>query len=311
VNPLPEPHPLDFDWRFTPETVQQFAEMIDEREGVLAVGAPSIARRFCQLGRKVALVDRQPIHFVDNHSQIEVDWDASKISGFRTAVVDPPWYPEHVRTWTAWSANCVGLGGQVFASIWPPNTRPTGENEFRGIIEWLESWSTVSLLSQYPRYELPIFEAEARKTGLEQDLSISPRLGRLLKIQVRNLPTVPLIVKKEQWLRFVFNDYQLALRVHPTDYSEPIITSIPGVEHWLWPYVSRRAPGRDSIDIWSSRNEVALASGTGKLAEVLRQTALATDQSTFDAALSAVPALAEWKIPRPPYRRVFEWAHPQ
>ncbi|MDF1607976.1 hypothetical protein PZ897_07300 [Hoeflea sp. YIM 152468] len=312
MNSLPEPHPLDFDWRFTPHTIEKFVEMVDKEEGILAVGTPSVARRFHQLGRDVALVDRQPIHFVDNHSQIQIDSDAPRISGYKTAIVDPPWYPEHALTWMSWAANCVGLNGLIFASVWPPDTRPTGEREFANIFEWLESWSTVSIANFKPRYELPLFEAEAYNSSFEQGLSTSPRLGRLLKIRVRFLPEVPpLNGKKKKWLRFVFNDYQLALRVRPNDFSDPMIKPVSGIESWQWPYVSRRAPGRDSIDVWSSRNEVAVAGGTKSIAEALRQAALAKDHNTFEAALSAVPAIAEWKIPRPPFRRVFEWEHRQ
>lgn len=312
LNSLPESHPLDFDWRFTPDTIEEFVELLDKEEGILAVGTPSIARRFFQLGREVLLVDRQPFQCLSNHLQIEIDWNSPEIPDFRIAVVDPPWYPEHVMTWIAWSARCVGLDGQIYASIWPPNTRPDGEDEFQGVLRWLETWSTVSLHSQPPRYELPLFETASAKTVLENDLSISPRVGRLMKINVRSLPEVPpLGSKRENWLRFVFDDYQLALRLHQNHSTGPTIFPIPGIEDCKWPYISRRAPGRDLIDIWSSRNEVAVVRNSEKVADALRQVALAKSQEAFDSALSAVPLLANWKIPRPPYRRVSEWAHPQ
>ncbi len=312
MNSLPEPHPLDFDWRFTSETVEEFVALIGKKKGLLAVGTPSIARRFCLLGREVVLVDRQPFHFEGNHSQVEIDSNTPEIAGFCTAVVDPPWYPEHVMTWIAWSARSVGLGGQIYASIWPPDTRPAGESEFKEVIKWLEGWSTVSLHNQHPRYDLPLFESGSMQAGLNQDLSISPRIGRLLKINVRSLPEVPpLENKKEKWLRFVFDDYQLALRLRQENSTGPAIYPVPGIENCRWPYVSRRAPGRDLIDIWSSRNEVAVVTGSEKVADILRQVALAKSQAAFHTALSAVPLLANWKIPRPPYRRVSEWAHLQ
>src|ERR1043165_2860408 len=39
----PEPHPLDFDWRFTPKTARQLADLIAVYQSCLCVGAPTVA----------------------------------------------------------------------------------------------------------------------------------------------------------------------------------------------------------------------------------------------------------------------------
>ena len=116
---LPEPHPLDFDWRFSSETVIEISKLVSKDESVLAIGSPSIARYFQQVGREVALVDRQPFQCAETQIVLDINTVPPPVLGFSTAIVDPPWYPEQFSTWVAWAANCVGAGGTVFALIWP------------------------------------------------------------------------------------------------------------------------------------------------------------------------------------------------
>ena len=308
----PEPHPLDFDWRFSQATIDEIACRIPENEPLLAVGAPSIARHFIRSSRMVRLVDRQPFQGVANQKLTDIDENASLIEGFRTAFVDPPWYPEHVKTWVSWTARCVGIDGEIFASIWPENTRPAGEEEFRTIMAWLATWSDTSIADIVPRYNLPGFEERANRSSYTPELSFSPRKGRLLRVKPHGVPSVvPLNRGNEEWLRFVINDYQLALRLRLGDTALPKITKVPRSENWQWPYVSRRAPGRELIDIWSSKNEVAMCRGVEAIAAALKRVTRAKSNIEFEAAMSPIARLLDWEIPRPPYRRTFTWSHQQ
>lgn len=310
VHQPPEPHPLDFDWRYTPDTIAALSKMLPVDGPVLAVGAPNLARHLSSAGRDVMLIDRQPMQRVSQHLAIDIDDNTPLLTGYRAAIVDPPWYVPHVRCWIAWTANCLGLDGKILATIWPSGTRPDGEPEHQFVMEWLRQWATVQQSPFSPNYETPIFEQYAEIAATGAELSRSPRQGRLLSIRVNRLPKIPSLEEQpRQWLRFILNDYQLALRLNPDDADPLEILPHPHAIGWTWPFVSKRAPGRGEIDLWSSRNEVALVKNPAALAGLLRRLAESDNSSSFDAELSQLPQLTNWAIPKPPYWRFLEWSH--
>ncbi len=309
---IPEPHPLDFDWRFDSKTVAELSDLVYNGEPVLAVGCPSLAQHFNRTGREAVLVDRQP--FQCNKTQIvrDVNLGGARVPGFLTAIVDPPWYPEQVSTWIAWAANCVGAGGTVYASIWPNETRPSGETEYLTVRRWMESWSTVVQLDYQPTYEKPLFESIAQRASQSDDMAKSPRVGRLLEIKVQVVPSLPMVPSSnEKWLRFVINDYQIAIRMRDDEITLPSILQVSGADGWKWPFVSRRAPERSQIDVWSSQNEVGKIRGSKLLAETIRTATKARNDLEFESAFSKFPSLLQWNIPRPPFWRIHEWSHHQ
>lgn len=309
---LPEPHPLDYDWRYSQASVQAFAELLPVSQGVLAVGAPSLARHLERAGREVRLVDRQPFQCVDNHRVADIDAPTPLEKGFQTAVVDPPWYPADVRTWTAWAGNCVGRDGSLFVTVWPSGTRPGDRDEYEQLLTWMAAWSEVSEHGLKPTYEVPSFEVAASLSASGGGLSMSPRIGRLLHLKVSAPCAVPASRPKEVlWHRFVFNEYQIAVRTAREGNAQPHFERLPNVEGWNWPFVSRRAPGRDLIDVWSSQNEIAISATTSALVDALRALATLNNERSFERTLSNFPQLLEWRLPRPPYWRTFEWQHQQ
>ena len=56
----PDPHPLDYDWRFTDETSMRIADRFFQGDYVLILGCPSIALRLNKDVR-YTLIDRQPL----------------------------------------------------------------------------------------------------------------------------------------------------------------------------------------------------------------------------------------------------------
>ena len=279
---------------------------------MLTLGCPSLAKRFRDIGVDCVLVDRQPLQYVDSQVELDIQVDPPIVSGFRTAIVDPPWYPEYVPRWIAWAAGCVGEGGVIYALIWPSDTRPTGEIEYLTVRKWIQTWATMTELDYHPAYDLPFFEIASHQASKDGNLAKSPRLGRLIRIDVQKIPHLPKIAPgREIWTRFVFNDYQLAVRTDIETSTSPFIDQLPNAVGWIWPYVSRRAPKRSKINIWSSRNEVALATGINAIIFALRNVSLTQSVSDFESVLSPFPSLIDWKIPRPPYWRTSEWLHHQ
>lgn len=308
----PEPHPLDYDWRFTDESTVSICNLLPKYGIVLAVGAPSIARYLQSKQIPVILVDRQPFQGVKNHWRIEPGSTPSSKEHFDIAVVDPPWYPAIFQRWVAWIANLTGVNGRIIASIWPEGTRPGDEHEFQDLIFWLSDWADVSVLDIEVHYERPLFELIASQAAQAGPLSTSPGIGRLLSISVKAIPPLPPSEQNRfQWKRFVLNNYQLAVRMDNSSSAKSSIDRHPNACHWIWPYVSNRAPRRTDIGAWSSHNEVGIVNHSMPLIDALRRAFEVQSELQFIEMLREYPGLLEWDIPRPPYWRFFEWEHRQ
>jgi hypothetical protein len=83
---------------------------------VLALGAPSVARRLEAEGAIVTLVDRQPMQGVSGHVCSEVEnFDVQ--DAFDAAIIDPPWYALQLVDWAAVAARAVGTDGSVLLGM--------------------------------------------------------------------------------------------------------------------------------------------------------------------------------------------------
>lgn len=306
----PEPHPLDYDWRFAPATARRLADLMLGRGAALCVGAPSVASLLEEAGVGVLLVDRQPLQPVREQVLKDPGVDAPLAASFLSSVVDPPWYPEVYRRWIAWTAAHVGRGGEILASLWPPETRPAAAEEREAALVWIGSWAEVETETDALRYDAPAFELAAARAGGAAPADPQWRTGDLLRIRPKATPVLPPpIAAADSWVRFVFNDYQLALRVRAGDGRPPRLLTVPGAEGWVWPSVSRRAGGRDRIDLWSSRNEVASVEGGPEVLEQI-QSIVRTDGMTLRQPPSEVlQTLTSWQIPAGPYWRTLQWSH--
>jgi hypothetical protein len=306
----PHPHPLDFDWRYDDATAQALTTLLRDSPPIVAIGAPTVTRLLEATGVDVTLVDRQPIQAARRHIMGDAtDFIADR--QYRTALVDPPWYPTQLSSWSEAAARAVGVGGTVFVSVWPDMTRPSAAGEVAFALKGFSRWAHICRNVATLRYATPWFETVARKHGEGTELSRSPLIGELVRLDVRTLPPVRLAEDAvEQWLRFAIDDYQLAIRRRPGGGPigmEPIFSA----DGWYWPYVSARAPGINQIDIWSSDSEVARLESSERMIDVVRQALRVPDSDAFERALIDVPALLSWRIPRPPYRRLIEWQHRQ
>jgi len=309
---LPEPHILDYDWRYTAQTVLDLSALVRPSDTVLAVGTPSLARHLEALGRDVTLVDRQPFQAVRNHLQIEAGIPKPNFQRRSFAIVDPPWYPADAKLWIAWTAHRVMPRERILVSLWPDITRPAAANEFEDVTSWIREWADIESVDIVPRYEIPLFERAALCACESQSNALSPGYARLLCLRARHLPSIlEHCDPQKTWVRFVVNDYQLAVCLNENSTGQTPVSQHPLAKGWVWPYVSKRAPQQDQINLWSSRNEVAILRHPHLAAEALRKAFKAADPETFKVQLGPYIKLRELYVPHPPYRRLLEWRHLQ
>lgn len=305
---LPSPHPLDFDWRYTHDTVRAISDALPRFSTVVAGGTPSIVRYLDTVGRDAILVDRQPFQGVKKHIVSEVGWVQLKVRK-GVVVLDPPWYPSEARQWIAWASSVVGVGGEIYVTLWPAETRPSGGNERNELKNWVGKWGEVKRTEIPVTYVAPTFEDVAiASTGMVRETT--PRFGELIHIRVKEeQAALPFLTKSARWTRFTLNEYQLAVREKPATVGPHEITPVEGANGWIWPHVSRRAEGRDNIALWSSQNEVAKVGNSENLIATLRAY-LETRLSLTDLQRE-YPQLSQWSIPAPPFWRAAEWQHQQ
>lgn len=309
LNEKPDPHLLDYDWRFTLNTVTSVAGRLPGGD-CLALGVPSVAEHLQNIGTIVVGVDRNPLSLPLNGILLDLDVAPPLTRMFECAVVDPPWYPAQFRRWTAWAAYHLPPGGSMLVSMWPIDTRPSAPKERKELLHWLRTWSEVVVYKDVLRYRVPEFEAVVRRLKDVPSPRTPWRSGDLVEITLRIRPNIPAPIHKETfWTRFIWDQYQLALRIRPHNYGPLAIKRHPNAEGWIWPSVSARAEGRAQIDLWSSSNEVAVVSDNLSLND---QLLAFSAQSGRDFGLldsKVADLLRNWNTPQPPFKKVTTWIH--
>jgi hypothetical protein len=308
---LPEPHQLDFDWRFSEETTNNLAELLSHHARVLILGAPSVASILERADSSdVLLIDRQPLQTNGNHLALDPGRAQPLGLHFDTALIDGPWYPTIYRRWITWAARHLNPDGEIIASLWLESTRPNASKERDELFKWLKTWASFTLKPEALHYTTPLFELETARGCMAATPGMEWRKGDLLRIHPFREITLPEEIPADQeWVRFILDDYQIALRVKPDDGRAGELTPVQGACGWIWPSVSRRFPGYDSIDLWSSRNEVASIRGYYDILKALRLIKTSNGQALRDGQSPLMRALSQWAIPIGPYWRTHEWTH--
>lgn len=303
---LPDPHPLDFDWRFDEATASSIASMLIAHQPIVALGTPTIARRLKSYFVDVTLVDRQPFQQIEGQEVCDIGFYRSRRQ-FMAAIADPPWYPEDLLSWAEIAAELVGIGGKVYTCVWPPDVRPFAREELANVLRCMSEWSDVNRSLLQVRYSVPRFEEVASVVGKGAQLSTSPRAGELIRLDITKKVVRGIQKQRENnWIRFTINDYQLAIRASK-DEGANYLMQHPKAVGWQWPYVSARASGRDLIDVWSSEGEVACIGSSIELVILVRTALTSRSIERFEGVLAQIPQLLQWRIPRPPYWRLSEW----
>jgi hypothetical protein len=265
VAPLPIPHPLNFDWRFTTgtndELIKRLAAATSRGEVLGYFGAPTTWRK-----ARRALPDRRHVLFdreAERHADADTDAYKVRIGSdplpavrLDAALVDPPWYPEYHDSFLAAAASRLSFGNYVFASFPPPLTRPGATAERANIVRNAVRAGLV-VADESPlalRYETPPFEEAAFAAAGLGTIPRTWRRGDLLKFCKRSAPnSVVPPLPDEGWRFVVIDEIPLAVRADVAPANTLLAPAITGA---TLPSVSRRHPARAGAALWSSRNRI-------------------------------------------------------
>jgi hypothetical protein len=176
--PLVVPHPLDFDWRFTRDTIcliwQAIRELANPQSDVALLGTPSLAATvepWKELG-SVTLHERNQTHYRSFSDGItfaccDVLRDPISRGSNGVVVADPPWY-EAETIGFLWTASTLSrTGAHVLLSLPPVATRPGVTEERERITAAAAGFGLefLRLNDGVLRYGTPFFETNAMQAA--------------------------------------------------------------------------------------------------------------------------------------------------
>ena len=294
-NPLPVPHPLDFDWRFSPDAVDRLVhECRSRQDGArpLLLGAPSVfwALRSVE-GVPALLLDANPsvINAVGGSGgpgdARVCDLLSDELPPDRSAVlvVDPPWYREHERVFLWAAARLCQPGGCVLVSVPGEGTRPGVAADREDALAWAAQlgFDVETVEPGALGYLSPPFERNALAAVGLGGLPNVWRHGDLLVLRLgrhRQVPR-PSFEVESRWPEVVIGSVRLRIRSTEGGYSGGVIDPrlrglLPGD---VLDSVSRRDPRRERVVIWTTGNRVFGSRSPEALLEVVRSQAEGSD----------------------------------
>jgi hypothetical protein len=282
---LPEPHPLDYDWRFAEDTLKFLdGEIAKAKSKKIAIlGAPTIFLRLALREADVTLYDKN-VHLVEElqsygyPTALCCDLFATRFdrSGFDLVVADPPWYPEHYSSFIRRSSELLTPGGLLLLSVLPRLTRPSATTDRMEILRCAET-SGLDLLSIFRSsltYKSPPFEqASLHAEGIQLE---DWRRGDLFVFYRSTRPCGAIkevyeIDDASEWQSFAVGKTVVRIRCRDIDATEVTFHALSPSGDVHLHSVSRRAPFRSKIDVWNSRNLALSLSRPDYLCDILRR----------------------------------------
>lgn len=272
-NDWPEPHPANYEWRFTEETATSIAKLVQHCGRIICLGCPTVFHYLQVYGVNATLFDRNP-YIVQamqalwpradiRQTDLRFASPADLKGRFEVIVADPPWYPEHILSWVARATElATPQGARLLVTLFPNLTRPRAPREFAQIIHRLRQLGLVRILPLRPLYETPPFEAESFiasgistlwlwRRGHWAVINLHP--GSIL---TASPPTEPC------WRFFRFGKEVVAVR---DDIPAGPVHIEPLPPDGILRSTSSRDPQRTKIDLWTSRNRAFWATGGDRL----------------------------------------------
>jgi hypothetical protein len=264
---FPEPHPLDFDWRFGRRTLELLDQRIAELDctTVAVLGAPTLFKFLVDHTKTAHLFDRneQIVRYLTRIGYKGVTrcdlFRFSPREQFSCVVADPPWYLDHYRAFIEGARRLLVPKGKLLLSILPRLTRPYAEQDRSEILRFASDRGFDLVRTEFAslQYLSPPFEKEALKS---EGLSVSSwRSGDLYTFVMtqRLVPEYRLDYSEEHQLWRTWNVGRSVVKVKwdgthgRGSFDFQSVSAAGGVRLRS---VSRRSPLRSRINLWTSRN---------------------------------------------------------
>lgn len=292
---LPICHPLDYDWRFTGNTITYLfgkcLEMSQDNAPLLLLGCPSVAMH---------LVDRpisHPVVVIDNNEAcLRVIREAlpgatclshdllniPTLSHVNAAVtlLDPPWYTKHMSSFLYAASLATRLHGVVLTSLPPRGTRPGVQHEVQQLLETAETFGLRLTAIHFGvlQYVTPLFELNSLMAAGIRAVPMDWRIADLAILTRDRTPFIqppPADSVALEWAEISIGPVRLRIkRQNASSGSASKLVSL--LKGDICPS-GRSAAIRQKADLWTSGNRVFSCHGHAELVETL-QAMRASDQ---------------------------------
>jgi hypothetical protein len=285
------PHPLDFDWRFTPACALELTRHIltlTKQGRIALLGTPTlvaaIERSFppstLSLFDKNSLwtdrIGRQDPALEVTACDLTLDrLAADGLASADVVIMDPPWYSAIQKAYLWAAIQLIRPGGFVVTTVPPHGTRPRIRAERADIEAYAGSagLTLVSITEGLVRYVTPPFEANAlRAAGVFRSLP-EWRSGDLAVYESRRSVALerPIVATSEaRWAEVMITGVRIKMRLPAgsLDETKDSPELEPLVAGDVLPSVSARHPVRERVDVWTSGNRVFKCKNTRALLEL-------------------------------------------
>lgn len=289
---MPEPHPRNYDWRFSNEGLQSFVEYLltyhSSNDNVCIIAAPSIFvyLNFIKYFDKIILIERSEIMiekikdiFPGQFGIITHDLQyplTTPIETFSCIIADPPWYQDYYELFLSRAKDLVKRGGLIHLALFPPFAKKSALRERTAIFSFAQNngIDLIELKSGLLKYDTPYFEHKVleaegsppvnSKIWRRGDLAtfyVSYKTGRDNIIQV----------EKGDWSEFIYEQKVILLR-HKEEvpgYESPKIKNVIK-ESPYFHSVNRKHPLRNKIDLWTSGMQAYEVEGSRVIQVILK-----------------------------------------
>lgn len=271
---LPVPHPLDYEWRFTPDAsralLDRAAAMTRAGGDLLLLGTPGLAVEALALP-----IDRRLAFLAEYNSVTQRVIALNRAIGSPLSIafcsgglpretadavlLDPPWYLDFVRPMLAAAAHACRVGGVVLISLPPFGTRPSAEADHHATIAFGRRLG-LDLIEHDELaigYETPFFERNALAAS---DIYPPPhwRRGDLTIFRKTRLtnqaPVTSGSDRRRPWIEASIGRMRLFIRRGDAATGPVELRSI--IHGDILPSVSRRDPRRRLARVWTSGNRI-------------------------------------------------------
>ncbi len=303
---LGDPHPVDYDWRFSEETRWELASLArrfqsgNVRVGLLGVG--TLLPIFAQQGLDVILVDTNSYVLRDLKSMglgssiVEHDLFErmpANIGKRDFVIADPPWYAAYYEAFLMRAAEWLRLDGALVLSVLQRLTRPSAISDRAEIVRFgagvgFDLWEVAAGAISYstPRFE--------QASLASQGINCLPwrKADRYMFRKVSEPdPDVKLSETQEMadWVDFEIGRARIKVKKRE-DCASTFSYRPVSDEGPVLPSVSARAGYRSKIDVWTSDN---CAYAVSRIALVLESLSFLQQGGTPGVAVERVRETSE------------------
>lgn len=311
---LPDPHPLDFDWRWGQRTAAQLLmhclRLSRAGDTIALLGTPTLlhAAAASPQPRRWVLLEASPATTAalakiapGDVVRCDLARDELPFLDARVVVADPPWYPEHARVFLWAAAQLTRAGARILLAQPAVATRPGVLAERADVLAFARATGLepVRIHSSALAYSCPPFERRALEaSGLASVVPQTWRRGDLIELRRTAAQPAPrpTLDDGEVWKEVVLAGARIRFRLdRPTPQGLPADPRLQQlVDGDVLATVSRRDPMRHHVSVWTGGNRVFGCHSPDLLA--ILAAALAGGYSTTHAAeahLGRLPSAPE------------------